>query len=65
VMAGGSIDLAALQAFIAESRANILPMERDARRAMHAVSKNWRHSFGYNIVFAAIQARLREVNVHI
>jgi hypothetical protein len=61
----GSIDLAALHASTADSGANILPVERDVRRAACAVLQKWWRSFGYNSVLAAIQARLREVNVHV
>jgi hypothetical protein len=37
VMARGSVDLATLQASVADSGADILPGERDVRRATHAV----------------------------
>jgi hypothetical protein len=46
VMAGCSVDLAALQASAADSGADILPMERDVQSATHAVSKKWWCSFG-------------------
>jgi hypothetical protein len=62
-MAGGSVDLSALKASAADSGADILPVERDVRRAMHAVSRKWWRSFGYNYVLASIQARLREVTI--
>jgi hypothetical protein len=62
VMAVGSVDLAALQASIAVSGADVLPGERDVRKASHAVARKWWHSFSYNSTLAAIQARLREAN---
>jgi hypothetical protein len=65
VMIGGSVDLATLQASAADSGADILPTERDVRRAARVISKNWWRSFGYNYVLATIQARFREVNVRI
>jgi ATP:corrinoid adenosyltransferase len=39
IMAGNSIDLAALQTMATDSGSNILPVERDVRKATHAVSK--------------------------
>jgi hypothetical protein len=46
MVAGDSIDLDAIQDAVAASGADILPMERDVRRAACAVEKNWWHSFG-------------------
>jgi hypothetical protein len=44
MMAESSVDLAALQASIADSG-------RDARRVVHEILKKWWHSFSYNYVF--------------
>jgi hypothetical protein len=52
-MAGGSIDLDALQASAADNRANILPGERDVRRTARVVLRKWSRSFGYKSTLAA------------
>jgi hypothetical protein len=61
VMAGASVDRAALQIVATDSGADILPLEQDVQRVVRAVSKKWWRSFSYNYVLAAIQAKLREV----
>jgi hypothetical protein len=61
MMAGESIDLGALQDAASISEADILPMDRDVRRAACAVSKKWWRSFGYDYVLGAIHAKLHEV----
>jgi hypothetical protein len=61
IMAGSSVDLDALQDAAAASGVDILPAERDVRRAARMVSKKWWCSFGYNYVLDAIHARLCEV----
>jgi hypothetical protein len=65
MMVAGSVNLAILQASATNSRANILSLEQDVRRATCAVLKKWWHCFNYNYVLAAIQARLHEVNVRV
>jgi hypothetical protein len=52
VMAVESIDLDALQDVATESRAAILPMERDVQRAACTILKKWWPSFGYDYVLA-------------
>jgi hypothetical protein len=64
VMAGNSVNHAALQASAADSGSDILPGERDVHRTAHVVSQKWWHSFGYKSTLASVQARLHEVNVH-
>jgi hypothetical protein len=61
VVIGESIDLDAFQDVVAESRAYILPADRDVRRAARALSKKWWRSFGYNYVMAAIRTKIHEV----
>jgi hypothetical protein len=46
-----------------ESGADILPAERDVRRAVWAVSKKWWHSFNYIYVMVAIHATHKKVLV--
>jgi hypothetical protein len=65
VMAGSSVYLGALWTVAVDNRANILPMEKDARRAARAISKKWWCSFGYDYVLAAIQAKFRVVTTHV
>jgi hypothetical protein len=61
VMIGSSIDLGALQTVAVDSGADILLTEKDVWRVAHAVLEKWWHSFGYNYVLAAIQAKFHEV----
>jgi hypothetical protein len=61
ILAGDSVDLAALQTVAADSGADILPVEQDVRRAARAVSKKWWRSFIYDYVLVAVQAKLHEV----
>jgi hypothetical protein len=42
-----------------------LPTVRDVRRVVHAVSKKWWRSFGYNYVLGAIRTKLHEVTANI
>jgi hypothetical protein len=65
MMASQSVDLGALQDAAAVSKADILPMEWDVRRATHTVSKKWWHSFGYDYVLCAIRAKLLEVTTDV
>jgi hypothetical protein len=53
-MAGDSVDLSTLQSVAADSGADILPAERDVRRATRVVSRKWWCSFGYNYMLVAI-----------
>jgi hypothetical protein len=43
VMVGSSVYLGALHTVAVDSRTNILPVEKDVRRAAHAISKKWWH----------------------
>jgi hypothetical protein len=65
VMVGDSIDFATMQTMAADSRACIVQVERDMRRATCAVSKKWWRSFNYEYVLGAIRAKLREVITHV
>jgi hypothetical protein len=64
VMAGDFFDLDAFEDVAAESGPDILPADRDVRRAACAVSKKWWHPFSYNYVLAAIRTKLREVTAN-
>jgi hypothetical protein len=63
VMARESDDLDAFQDVAAESRPDILPVDRDVWRAARTVSKKWWCSFGYNYVLAAIRTKFCEVTI--
>jgi hypothetical protein len=54
VMAGDSIDLAALQTVAVDRGVDILPEEQDVRRAARVILRKWWRSFGYNYVLATI-----------
>jgi hypothetical protein len=64
MIAGDSVDLAALQTVTIDSEADILHMGRDVQKVARAVSKKWWRSFGYDFVLAAIRAKLSEVIDH-
>jgi hypothetical protein len=64
-MAKSSVDLGVLQTVAADSRADILPVEKYVRRATHVVSKKWWCSFGYDYVLAAIQAKFHAVTARV
>jgi hypothetical protein len=65
VMAGDSVDVAALQIMAVDSGADILPAGWDVRKATRVVSMKWRRSFSYDYVLAAIQAKFCEVNARV
>jgi hypothetical protein len=60
-MAGDFVDLEVMQDVVVSSGVDILPTGRDVRRSAHAVVKNWRRSFGYNYVLAAIRTKHAKV----
>jgi hypothetical protein len=64
MIAGDSVDLAALQTVTIDSEADILHMGRDVQKVARAVSKKWWRSFGYDFVLAAIRAKFSEVIDH-
>jgi hypothetical protein len=60
-MAGESVDPDTLRDAASESGVDILPMGRDVRRVVHAMSQKWWCSFGYNFVLAATHTKLCEI----
>jgi hypothetical protein len=58
VMAGGSVDLAAMQASTADSGVDVLPGEQDVWNTAFAITSKWWRSFGYKSTLVLIKAKL-------
>jgi hypothetical protein len=62
VMAGDSVDLAALRDSTTNSGADVLPGVWETRKTTSVITHDWWRSFGYKSTLATVQAKLREVN---